>query len=181
MKQANRRPRALMLGACLLAIFFGCLVRSEFLFAQSEKSSSKISQSGTFRVKVADGHLSVEAKQAPLVKVFEEIGKQAKLVVDGSIAPEETITINFDRVPLEEGIRKLAKNVSLFYAQDSKDKTPRVTRVVVLGGEKTRSSGRAPAPTQTSKAPEPAPKPEPFKFEFDPTKFAEKEKPVKAK
>jgi hypothetical protein len=181
MKQTNRQPRALLFGACLLAIFLGWLVRPEFLFAQSEKSTAKISQSGTFRVKVAEGQLSVQANQAPLAKVFEEIGKQARIVVESSIAPEETITIHFDRLPLEEGIRKLAKNVSLSYAQDSKEKAPRITRVVVLGGEKTQSLGRAPAPTQTSKAPEPAPKPEPFKFEFDPTKFAEKEKPVKSK
>lgn len=151
------------------------------MFAQSEKSTAKIPQSGTFRVKVAEGHLSVEAKQAPLVKIFEEIGKQAGIVVESSIAPEETITINFDRLPLEEAIKKLTKNVSLFYAQDSKDKAPRIARVVVLGEEKARSLSRAPAPTQTtSKAAEPAPKPEPFKFEFDPAKFAEKE-PVKPK
>jgi hypothetical protein len=151
------------------------------MFAQSEKSTSKVPQSGTFRVKVAEEHLSVEANQAPLAKIFEEIGKQARIVVDSSIGPEEKVTIHFDRVPLEEAIKKLAKNVSVFYSQDSKDKAPRIARVVVLGEEKTRSLSRSPAPTQILKASEPAPKAEPFKFEFDPAKFVEKEKPVKSK
>ena len=174
MKQMNRQPYALLLGACLLAIFLGWLVRPEIVFAQNPKA-------GTFRLKVTEGHLSVEANQAPLVGIFEEIGRQAGIGVESSLGPDEKITIQLDRVPLEEAFKRLAKNVSLFYSQGSEDKTPRIARVVVLGEEKTGSLSRAPAPTQTSKASEPAPKPKPFKFEFDPAKFAEKEKPVKSK
>jgi hypothetical protein len=129
----------------------------------------------SFQVKVNEGYLSVNAYHAPLVKIFDEIGKQAGIAVDGSIAPEETITIQFERVVLEEGLKRLAKNISIVYTQSPKDKTPRIVKIVVLPEKrKAPPPARVEAPTKSSKTGEPSPRPEPFKFEFDPTKSAEK-------
>ena len=41
-----------------------------------------------------------------------------------NIGPEEKITKHLDRVPFEDGIRQLAKNVSVFYVQDAKTSSP---------------------------------------------------------
>ena len=138
-------------------------------------------------MKVSKDNLSLEANQAPLVQIFQEIGKQAKITFDSNIGPEEKITINLDQVPLEEGIKQLAKNATVFYAENPKDKTRRITRVVVLA-EGSGVSGQAKASSQPEKVKEavpqaattkkPTPQPEPFKFEFDPGKVA-KEKPGK--
>ena len=147
----------------------------------AEKSSALKMQAGTFQVKATKDYLSLDANEAPLAKIFEEIGKQTGIAVESGMGPDEKITIRLDRVPLEEGFKRLAKNVSVFYSQDPKDKTARITRVVVLSEGKARPLSRGPAPTQTSKSRDPAPKPEPFKFDFDPAKSVEKEKPVKAK
>lgn len=88
-------------------------------------------------------------------------------------------------MPLEDGLRQLAKNVSVFYTENPKDKTRRISRVVVV------SEGKESVPVQTKTSPqagnvkEPAPpagpkkpaaQPEPFKFEFDPGKYVGKEK-----
>ena len=95
--------------------------------------------------------------------------------MDGSIAPEEKITIQFERVALEEGLKRLAKNISIIYTQDPKDKSPRIARIVVLPEKQTVAApARVEAPTKSSKTSEPPPQPEPFKFEFDPTKSVEK-------
>ena len=77
------------------------------------------------------------------LQIFKEIGKQARIVIDSNIGPEEKITIRLDRVPLEEGIKQLAKNVTVFYTQDPKDKTRQISRVVALSEGKEASSGQA--------------------------------------
>jgi hypothetical protein len=140
---------------------------------------------GTFQLKISQGYLSLEATEASLVQIFQEIGKQGKITFDSNIGPEEKITIRLERVPLEDGIRQLAKNVTIFYTENPKDKTRRISRIVVV------SEGKESVPVQTKTSPqpenvkEPAPQtatkkpaaqPEPFKFEFDPGKFDGKEK-----
>ena len=100
---------------------------------QSTKRSLPVGQApGTFEVKVSQGYLSLEANETPLVQIFQEIGKQAKIPFDSNIGQEEKVTIRLERVPLEDGIKQLAKNVIVFYAENPKDKTSRISRVVVL-------------------------------------------------
>jgi hypothetical protein len=169
------------------SIFASMLVAWTFNTAQAaEKSATAKSQpAGTFQVKASNGYLSLDATEAPLVQIFQEIGKQAKITFDSNIGPEEKVTIRFERIPLEDGIRQLAKNVSVFYTENPRDKTRRISRVVVVSEGKES----VPVPTKTSPQPEnvkepapqtatkkPAPQPEPFKFEFDPRKFDGKEK-----
>ena len=168
-----------------VAVFLACLVTTGH--AAEQTGTAKAQPLGTFKAKVSKDNLSLDANQAPLVQIFQEIGKQAKITFDSNIGPEEKITIQLDQVPLEEGIKQLAKNATVFYAENPKDKTRRITRVVVLAegsgvsGQTKASSPpekvkeTAPQATTTKK---PAPQPEPFKFEFDPGKFA-KEKPSK--
>jgi hypothetical protein len=165
------------LGKLILAIMFlaGML---DIVQAAEQPRTAKTQSPGTFQVKVSQGYLFLEANQAPLVQIFQEIGKQAKITFDSNIGPEEKVTIHLDRVPLEEGIKQLAKNVTVFYTENPKDKTHRISRVVVL------SEGKESAPVQTKASTQPvkidklAPQTEPFKFEFDPGKAA-KEKPSK--
>ena len=165
-------------------VFLACLVTTGQAAEQSR--TVKTQTLGTFQLNVSQGYLSLEANQAPLVQIFQEIGKQAKIIFDSNIGPEEKITIRLERVPLEDGIRQLAKNVTVFYAENPKDTSRQITRVVVLSEQKETGPGQPKVSSQPEKvkepAPEaakinkPAPQPEPFKFEFDPVKSAEKEK-----
>jgi hypothetical protein len=129
-------------------------------------------QPGKFQVNISKDYLSLEAQETPLPEIFKEISKQAKITFESNIGPEERITIRLDRVPLEEGIKQLAKNVTVFYAEDS-NKTPRITRVVIISEEK-GTIGRAKASPERVKGEDPLSKSEPFKFEFDPAKSPEK-------
>lgn len=157
-------------------LVLGTLLVSVMTVAQAADKvmQNEMSQSA-FRVKVANAFLSVDAKGAPLVKVFEEIGKQAGIAVEGNIGPAETVTMRFEKVPLEEGIKRLSNNVTIHYADKPNQKGHRITKIVVLAedqrkGTRTQETKAA----KPSKAVEPEPRPEPFKFEFDPTKSMKK-------
>jgi len=164
-------------------MFLACLVTMAQGAEQPRTAKSR--PPGTFQVKVSKDNLYLEATEAPLVQIFQEIGKQANITIDSNIAPEEKVTIRLERVPLEDGIRQLAKNVSVFYTENPKDKTRRISRVVVVSEGKESVPVQSKTSPQPEKVTEPAPQaatkkpvqqPEPFKFEFDPGKFDGKEK-----
>jgi type II secretory pathway component GspD/PulD (secretin) len=164
-------------------VLIACLVTTGQAAEQSRPAKSQ--PLGTFQVEVSKDKVSLNANQASLVAIFQEIGKQAKITFDSNIGPEEKITIQLDGVPIEDGIRQLAKNATVFYAENPKDKTRRITRVVVLT-ERSGVPEQVKPPSQPEKAKEaappattlkkPVPQPESFKFEFDPAKTVEKEK-----
>jgi hypothetical protein len=139
--------------------------------AAEEQEKLRAQPSGMFQVQVKQGYLSLTANQAPLVAIFHEIGEQAKITFDSNLGPEEKITIDLVRVPLEEGIKQVAKNATVFYTENPKDKTRRITRVVVLAEQKQS----APAPAK----PDPAVKIDKPAAPTGPAKGGEKEKPRK--
>ena len=155
-------------------------------FAAEPRRTSSTQLAGTIQLKVSNGYLSLEANQAPLVQVFEEIARQARIAIHSNIAPEEKITIRLNGVPLEDGIRQLANNESVFYTENPTDKTRRIERVVVLS---TGSGvlGQTKVSSQAEKGDQPVPQqaegskpvPESFKFELDPRKVGENQKQPK--
>ena len=180
MKRMGRHIAATVMLACTIGIAHS---------AEKLGKSTSLPR-GMFQAKVTKDYLTLEANEAPLAKVFEEIGKQAGIVVDNNLGPEEKITIQLNHVALDEALNRLAKNITIFYAQVPNDKGRRITRVVVLGEgtrpppkrteasieESTKTIVPAPQqppakrvepPPQSSKT-EATPRPPPFKFEFDP-------------
>jgi hypothetical protein len=75
--------------------------------AAEQPKAAKIQLPGTFEVKVSQGYLSLEANEAPLAQLFQEIGKQARINFDSNIGPEKKVTIHLERVPLEHGKQRL--------------------------------------------------------------------------
>ncbi len=165
----------------VLAVLFGATAGISLAAEPSKKTETR--PTGMIQVYVSDDyHLSLRADEAPLADIFREIARQAKITIDSNIGPEEKITTRLERVPLEDGIRQLAKNVSVFYTQDARSNTRRIARVVVLSEGK-GLTGKTKGSPQSEKVNEPAAKPakadepqqqpEPFKFQFDPTKSTE--------
>jgi len=155
-----------------------------FLFVASspvraQKLETAAVQSGKFRLRISDGLLFLQANKAPLARIFEDIGKQANISCETSISPDETLTISLDGIPLETGIKQLAKNVSIFYAEDPHNKTHRIAKVMVLSAEKEALVGPAQASSKPPKINEPPPQAEPFRFEFEPGKSTDKQRPRK--
>jgi type II secretory pathway component GspD/PulD (secretin) len=132
----------------------------------AEKTAASKTPQSLFQVKVSNGSLSLEARDAPLAKVFEEIGKQAGITVESNFDPAERVSMRFEKVPLEEGIKRLSNNVTIHY-----DKGHRITKIVVLAEDKRQITRSQDAKTAQPSKPR---GPEPFKFEFDPAKAIKK-------
>ena len=103
-------------------------------------------------------YLSLEATDASRVQIFQEIGKQGKITFDSNIGPEEKVTIHLDLVSLEDGIKQLAKNVTVFYTENPKDEDRLISRAVaVVLSEGSGVSEHIKVSSQREKASEPAP------------------------
>ena len=91
------KPRAIFIvdGLFLLSLLMGGVA-----LAQSTKRSLPAGQApGTFEVKVSQGYLSLVATEAPLVQIFQEIGKQAGNVFDSNIGPKKNYDSFGTRAP----------------------------------------------------------------------------------
>ena len=80
--------------------------------------------------------LTVKAEDVPLQEVLQEIARQSGLSVEGSGLLEDNITIQFDRLALEEGLRRILRrySIAMVYVQ----KAPEGTQPVVLQLESLR-------------------------------------------
>ena len=70
------KPRTIFI---LQSLFLLSVLMGGVALAQSTKRSLPAGQApGTFELKVSQGYLSLEATEAPLVQIFQEIGKQGR-------------------------------------------------------------------------------------------------------
>ncbi len=107
-----------------------CLLTIIFLLQNFALNECRLIQAYTpkgeeiLEVKLKNGQISVKLKNAPLEKVLKEIMSQsgAKIWLNDSI--DTTITIEFQNLPIEEGVRKIIKNKNyafVFAPNESKD------------------------------------------------------------
>ena len=72
---------------------------------------------GAFRLTVTEEHLSVEVNAAPVAKIFAKIGQETGIAMTIYLGAEEKITTSFDHVPLQDALKRLAKNVAFVYTK----------------------------------------------------------------
>lgn len=160
-----------------IGLLLGCLMVTEIAAAQSVQSLPGTSLApGTIRLTVTDGHLSLEAEEASVVTIFAEIGQQTGIEMEIHLGTEETITTHFDHVPLQDALKRLAKNVAMLSAQAPDAPTHRITKVYVYPegqeGALPLSKGNIPYKTATTRRD--ASRPQPFQFTLDPSQYMKK-------
>jgi len=111
------------------------------------------------------------------------IGRRMKIEVVADISEEEKITIRFDKLSLEDAVKKL--RTSYAYVWNSEKEEGKITKIVLLPEGKGTVLSR-PATKESkikeekslvkTESKEKSLRPEPFKFEFDPSEFAEVKK-----
>jgi len=200
----KQRRRGRMSTVSAAGALVACLMMAAIGVAQSVKSTFQSRKPGTFRLNVTGGHVSLEAKEASVAKIFEEIGRQTGIEVDIQIGPEEKVTARFDRVPLKDAPQKITENVVIFYSKDPTAPSIRIAKIGVYSKGQPRmeqkrqfepakgnqaepakskaaprrseqvKSSKIKPPPRYSTAKEKTPRPEPFKFTFDPSKYLEK-------
>ncbi len=135
---------------CLTVIFtfLANIARAEDVM-KTTKAQTKQSQSA-LSIQFANDLLTVDAKDVPLRELLQEIAGQSGLSVEGSGSLEDRVTIQFDQLALDEGIRMILRRHSfaLVYAQ----KTPERSQTAVLRLETLRifSKGEKGFPIKTT-------------------------------
>jgi hypothetical protein len=83
------------------------------------------------RILFEKDHLSVKAKQQPLSLVLLKIGEELGIPVDIQYASTEMVTIEINKLPVEDVIRRLSPNILLFVRADLQHSERRALRLVL--------------------------------------------------
>ena len=161
------------------------------LFGQGLEISTQkpAASSGNFVLTVEANRLSLEAQDASLRAILEEIGRKMQIEVLGEIPAQETITAKFRNLPLEQALHRLSSNFG--YQMKSEEGAQEISKIFILpkgtgpanaistmeevgpGKEIVTSNsdhviqaGRAKENEADQEKPT---RPAPFKFEFDPS------------
>ena len=175
----------LTLGLCASA-FFG-----QRLEASTQPPTASI---GNFVLTVEGDRLSLEAQEASLRAILEEIGRKMHLEVLGEVPAQETVTAAFHDLPLEQALHRLSSNFG--YQMKSEEGGQEISKIFILpkgtGPANAKSTTEEVAPSKEIVMPYSDPviqagrakgneadqekptRPEPFKFQFDPSEFANK-------
>jgi len=150
--------------------------------------------SGNFVLTVEGDRLSLEAQEASLRAILEEIGRKMHLEVLGEVPAQETVTAAFHDLPLEQALHRLSSNFG--YQMKSEEGGQAISKIFILpkgtGPANAKRDTREVAPREEivtsnsdpviqagrakgNEADQLKPtRPEPFKFQFDPSEFANK-------
>ncbi len=172
-----RRERGKLLVVIILLLPF-VLIPSVLSGREVDKEAEgKSSDKTELVLTIKEEQISLNAKNASLKEIIEEIGHQMLIEVVGNISEEEKVTIDFDKLSIEEVLEKLTTNFG--YVMDSEKEEKNITKIIVLPKGKKAASLRHTNKTEQTGIQEEEKKktkrPEPFKFEFDPSKYLKKE------
>jgi type II secretory pathway component GspD/PulD (secretin) len=157
--------------ALLLHSFFPAVLSgSESTQISNEEFEKKVK----YELSIKDNLITLNAEDAFLKKILEDIGQRMNIEVFARIPDEYKITIQFANLTLEEALKKFRTNYA--YITDSKKKQGNIKRIVVVPeGQQAnlylKDVKKAEPKNKKGIAGEKTSKSEPFKFEFDPSKY----------
>jgi type II secretory pathway component GspD/PulD (secretin) len=137
-------------------------------------SNEEFEKKAKYELSIKDNLITLNAEDAFLKRILEDIGQRMKIEVFARIPAEDKITIRFANLTLEEALKKFKTNYAL--VTDSKDKNGNIKQIVVVPeGQQAnlylKDVKKAEPKDQRDVVGEKTSKPEPFKFEFDPSKY----------
>jgi len=179
------------LNKLLARAFLTLVLCASVLFGQGlEISTPRASAStGNFVLTVEANRLSLDAQDASLRAILEEIGLKMHLEVLGEIPAQETVTTEFRNLPLEEALHQLSSNFG--YQMKSEKGGQEISKIFILpkgtGPANAKRTMKEVEPLKEIVTPNSEPilqaesakenesdkekptRPEPFKFQFDPS------------
>jgi len=126
-------------------------------------------QKGYFELRVKDDFISLNANDASLKKILEELGRRMNIEVAANIPEEERINIKFHSLSLSDALEKLSLNYG--YIMNTADGKKKIARIFVLAKGNETDKGKLIKLEVKETIKENKLQPEPFKFEFDPLEF----------
>lgn len=196
----------------LLGVIFLLLIIPTPLFGEDTDEESKAVRQGSpqeepkskpnFVLTIKDNLVSLDAKDASLVEIVEEIGSRMKTDVITKIPEEKKINTKFDKLPLKAAIESLREFADIAYIRDWEGKKGKITKILVfpkgkgeelskptineeeeeeeligpeavVGEEAVGGEALQTEAEEEEAVEEETHRPEPFKFEFDPSDFEE--------
>lgn len=176
----NRKKGIEKFPLVLILLLLPLLVIPATVFAgeSDKKIEGEAKGKAEFVLTIKDGLISLNAKDASLKKIIDEIGSSMKIDVIGNIPEEEKISVGFDKLSLKEALEKLSSNYGYLMDSERGEKEDhsnklQITKIIILPkGEETETPKfTAKESTIQDSEDKETKRPEPFKFEFDPSEF----------
>ena len=159
-------------------LLISLLITPNSLFGEEadKKPEVESKSKADFVLTIKEDLISLSAKDASLKDIVEEMGRRMKIEVVARIPKEEKITIEFDKLSIENAIKKFS--TSYAYVWNSEKEGGKLTKIVLLpeGKGTAVSTIKGKKRLVKSESKEESPRPEPFKFEFDPSEFVDVKK-----
>ncbi len=160
----------------LLFIILSVFSTSLFGVRAEGKLEVKSDVKAGFNLTVEEDLISLNANSASLKEIIEEIGKVLEISVVGNIPEKEKISIDFEKLSLQDALGKLSTNYGFLMdsgkeGKSHDDKLSRIAKIIIL--PKGKETALADSTTKESVVTE-AGHSEPFKFEFDPSEYMDK-------
>jgi hypothetical protein len=138
-----------------------------FLSANALAQSTTVSRGPLF-VEVNGHLLTLRSSNMPMREVLREIGKKASFNITFHAPADELLTIEFDGIPIERGLKLITRGVNTAFVygpQVASDQVPKIRELILYPAPGSTPKGiapRAPAPVQPPPSPQqPAPPPPP--------------------
>jgi hypothetical protein len=171
----------------IVLLLFVPLLPAPDAFGQPERSpKGKPGAKADFVLTVKDNRISLDAKDASLKEVLEEIGRKMSIEVLALLPEQERITTELENLSLEDAIERLIRNYPhLVVLQEGDRKIRRIvalqksgdiepSKPVMQGPEIKKEQNSAKPATKQEAIRNESPPPEQFKFQFDPSPYGKK-------
>ena len=159
-----------IIGQWLVVVLLPCLVWA----GEAGNPTTPSTRTGEFRLTVDGNLVSLQAQEASLKALLEDLGRQMGIDVVARLPREQTLTLAFDRLHIEEAIERLRVYANIVYLKESTEAHAPIRRIIAIPrqageqtGEPARSRSAEPSDTAASR-------PAPFQFTFDPAQHEKK-------
>jgi len=98
----------------------------------SPQAELKSEKKADFVLTIKDDLISLSAKDASIKEIVEEIGSRMEIEVVTNISKEEKVTIEFDKLSVENSIKRLREYSDIVYVKDSEKEEGKITKILVF-------------------------------------------------
>ena len=113
------------------ALILSLSVASAQAPAGPEQPSKQPVRSSAARVVVKEGALTAKVQNASLRGLVQEIASQAEIAIEfDPLAPDQSVSVNYEGLPVETALPQLLKDFDVFYYFGVGDKPPARLQIV---------------------------------------------------
>ena len=106
---ADKSSRAWLIKGLMATVVCLVIAQTDAYSAQSSQPTQKgTTRQAPFTLTIQDNLISLTARDASIKAILEEIGRRMNIAVVAAIPPEESITMEFAKLPLKDALTRLS-------------------------------------------------------------------------